>query len=65
MYKYLMTQRPAMPGAIPNNPRPVDIINYDNRTWLEEYNKNVWSILIYDTPLTMQQINDYELCEVA
>jgi len=59
-YVYYTTQRPATPGAIPNN-GIISIYHYDGRKQLE-YCK-AYSRVIYNRELTSAEINNYELSE--
>ena len=60
MYKYYMTQRPPMPGAMPK----LDLVNIqcldpnDIISWL---GKGAYALLTYSQPLSGKDISDYEL----
>lgn len=62
-YKYYSTQRPVDIGTYPKPPDnlPVKISNYDERIWVEHESLRAWGELIYEKPLTVSQIHDYEL----
>ena len=62
-YKYYSTQRPVDIGTYPKPPDnlPVKITNYDKRIWLDRESLWAWGKLIYEKPLTVSQLHDYEL----
>jgi len=61
-YKYYSTQRPVDIGTFPKTETgPVKIVNFDSREWTENATFRAWGYVSYDTPLTQQQISDYEL----
>ena len=61
-YKYFSTQRPIDMGTIPKTENtPVKISNFDNREWVENATFRAWGYVTYDTPLTQEQVNNYEL----
>lgn len=59
-YRYYMTQRPAMPGAMPNKglEQIEDLDPWDIIPWL---GKGAYSLITYTRPLTDKEISDYEL----
>lgn len=62
-YKYYSTQRPVDIGTYPKsapNP-PVEITNYNDRTWVEHDTRLAWGELIYAHPLTVGEQTAYEL----
>lgn len=59
-YKYVTTQRPAAPGTYPKKRgEPIEIKNFDERIIYADL--NAWGYLIYDYPLTDEEMDDYEL----
>jgi hypothetical protein len=52
-YKYLCTQRPPGPGAIPGGAKEVE--DYGDKI------NGAWGHAIYEHKLTDRQIDDYEL----
>jgi len=60
-YKYYSVHRPIYIGTIPRSPKPENIVNYDNRVFVENGSFPAWGHLIYKEPLTEKQISDYEL----
>jgi len=61
-YKYYSTQRPVDIGTFPKTDNaPVRIVNFEERESVEQGHYRAWGYLVYDTPLTEKQIDDYEL----
>lgn len=61
-FRYYSTQRPIMPGSYPYGPnKPLEFQNFDKRQAVETGEFAAWGYLIYPSPLTKQQIEDYEL----
>lgn len=59
-FLYYMTQRPAMPGAMPKADL-TDICELDPAATIPEINRGAYAVLTYSRPLTYQEIHDYEL----
>jgi hypothetical protein len=61
-YKYYSTQRPIDIATYPKiKNRPVRFENYDKREEVEQGRILAWGHLIYDAPLTDDEIYEYEL----
>ena len=61
-YKYYSTQRPVDIGTFPKTENgPLRLVNFDSREDVEQGRFQAWGYLVYDTPLTEKQIDDYEL----
>ena len=62
-YKYYSTQRPVDIGTFPKTEEntPIRIVNFDIRENVEAGSFKAWGFLIYDAPLTEQQIAEYKL----
>lgn len=62
-YKYYSTQRPIDIGTYPKPPEApeVELVFYDQRKPVENGTVQAWGELIYDAPLTPEQVSDYEL----
>lgn len=62
-YKYYSTQRPIDIGTFPKDhfKAPACLLNYDERTWVENDTILAWGELIYDHPLTEEEMKKYEL----
>ena len=62
-YKYYSTQRPIDLGAYPKPPEApeVELVFYDQRKPVENGTALAWGELIYDAPLTPEQVSNYEL----
>ena len=60
MYRYYMTQRPAMPGAMPK--KGLDMIeDRDPDDIIPNLGKGAYAVITYTRKLTEQEISDYEL----
>lgn len=59
LYCYYSTQRPIGPGTCPK--RPLEVVNYDERTPVEQGAFAAWGLLFYDRPLSAKEVSDYEL----
>lgn|GEM_PF-1769240 len=61
-YKYYSTQRPVDIATYPRTDSgPVYFVNFDKREWIENATGRAWGFLAYDAPLTLKQMDDYEL----
>ena len=62
-YKYYSTQRPIDIGTYPKPPEApeVELVFYDQRKPVENGTDLAWGELIYDAPLTPEQVSGYEL----
>lgn len=62
-YKYYSTQRPIDIGTYPKPPEApeVELVFYDQRNPVENGTFLAWGELIYDAPLTPEQVSNYEL----
>lgn len=63
VYKYLMTQRPPMLGAMPMNGLE-DIQEFSSPDRVPEYGRRVYAVLNYSRKLTDLEVYDYELAPV-
>lgn len=62
LYRYYSTQRPIAPGTFPKDQNaPVNIVNFDTRSPVEEGRMQAWGYLEYPQPLNTKQAADYEL----
>ena len=62
VYKYYSTQRPVDIGTFPKTEGgPAEIVNFDKRESVENGRFQAWGYLLYHTPLTEKQMDDYEL----
>ena len=66
-HMYYSRMRPISPGTFPNqaNNKPTEIVNFDNRKYVENDSFMAWGYLIYDNALTTEQIDEYELREAS
>lgn len=62
-YRYYSTQRPIMPGSYPKPEGNgiVTVYNFDNKTYAEEIQREVWGYIEYARPLGHFDIVNYEL----
>ncbi|MBO7309521.1 MAG: hypothetical protein J6V38_07825 [Kiritimatiellae bacterium] len=62
MYQYYCKARPPMPGTIPTDRALiVEVEAYDERRYVPEVDCMAWGWVVYDRPLTSDEIFDYEL----
>ncbi len=62
VYKYYSTQRPVGIGTFPKTENgPAKIVNFDQREEVENGRFRAWGYLLYSTPLSQKQMDDYEL----
>lgn len=62
VYKYYSTQRPIDLGTFPKTENgPVKIVNFNNCESVEHGKFHAWGYLLYRTPLSEKQMEDYEL----
>ncbi len=59
-YRYYSTQRPVMPGSFPREGAG-QIVNFDNKTFCDEIGREAWGYIEYESPLTPEQAEAYEL----
>ena len=57
---YYTTQRPPAPGAQPKRGL-LKFFVYENRLYVEAIGRFAWGSVVYDRPLTAEEIDDYEL----
>lgn len=63
-YRYYSTQRPVSMGTYPNSHDMVHFENFDKgREYVDDIKHEAWGYVEYNSPLTEQQINDYELVQ--
>ena len=59
MHKYYSILRPIGPGTAPGG--AVEIVNYDDITYIDDIGREAWGYLIYREPL--ENPEDYDLME--
>lgn len=59
LYGYYLTMRPPAPGAHPGN--TISSVSLKFRTYHDELNQDIWGWVGYTRPLTLQEVQDYEL----
>lgn len=60
LYRYYMTQRPPMPGAMPQKDLFL-IEDLDQRDVIPYLGKGAYAMIAYTRPLTDKEIKEYEL----
>ena len=70
-YRYYSTQRPIAPGAYPKPEKHavlgnevLEIVNFDNKEYVEEIDRNAWGYIEYEKPLGHFDVINYELVAV-
>lgn len=61
-YKYYSTQRPISIGTY-SRANNISILNYDEKKLVDEIGGEAWGELLYNTPLSKKQMEEYELVE--
>lgn len=62
-YWYYITQRPPAPGAMPKRGL-IKFFEYERRLFVPAIGRNAYGSLVYDRPLTAEEIDDYELVQM-
>lgn len=60
MYTYFLTQRPAGPGALPSFGLD-EIESYDEKSYVPEIGREAYAQATYTRPLTLEELDQYEL----
>ena len=63
MYRYYLTKRQAMPGAIPTAGLKT-VKNYDDRMYCEEIQREVWAYVEYEKLVPDDVIKKYEMIDL-
>lgn len=61
-YKYYWLYRPLGPGSIPKQ-NLIEIQNFDQQTYIEYIDHDVWGYAVYSQELSESDIKNYELCD--
>lgn len=61
-YRYYLTQRPPVPGAVPESGRIRAVEDFGGRKYVQKIGE-AYGYVEYDQPLTQVQIHSYELVE--
>jgi len=66
-HKYYSRMRPIGPGTFPNTQdnKPIEIVNFNERKYVELGAFMAWGYLVYANALTDGQIYEYELREAT
>ena len=61
--RYYSTQRPVGPGTFPKLPenKVLEVHNFDAKTFCEEIGREAWGYIDFESPLTQEQADNYEL----
>ena len=61
--KYYSILRPVAPGTYPKYPanKPTEIVNFPDRTYVEEIDRNAWGFLEYPELLPAHDLDEYDL----
>lgn len=65
MYRYYLTQRPAMLGTFPKpqGNKVLRVENFDQRTFCEEVGREVWAYVEYEKPVSEFLLRNFEIVE--
>lgn len=64
MRKYYSVMRPVSIGTFPRE-GVEEIVNFDNRTYCPEINREAWGYIEYNRELSEEEVAEYELIPVA
>lgn len=64
MRKYYSVMRPVSIGTFPRE-GVEEIVNFDNRTYCHEINREAWGYIEYNRELSEEEVAEYELIPVA
>ena len=61
--RYYSTQRPIAPGTFPEpeGNKVLEIVNFEERTYCKESNRDCWGYIDYEKPLSEKEAASYEL----
>lgn len=61
--RYYSTQRPVTPGSFPKpaGNKVLEIVNFDEKTYCKEADRDCWGYIDYEKPLSEKEANAYEL----
>lgn len=60
-YRYYSTQRPVSIGTYPKSQKTINMTNFNERKIVDEIGREAWGYVEYESPLTEQEMNQYEL----
>lgn len=64
MRKYYSVMRPVSIGTFPRE-GVEEIVNFDNRTYCQEINREAWGYIEYNRKLSEKEVSEYELILAA
>lgn len=61
IYRYYSTLRPVSIGTYPRPEEATNIVNYDNRTFIDDIGQYAWGYIEYENPLEWSEAKQYDL----
>lgn len=61
VYRYYSLLRPVTPGTYPKPSEAKNIVNFDDRTFIDDINRYAWGYIEYENELTWDEARNYEL----
>ena len=59
--KYYSTLRPVTPGSYPMKDKVKEIVNFDNKTYVEDIQQEAWGYIEYNEELDVATADSWEL----
>lgn len=61
VYRYYSLLRPVGPGTYPKTSEVKNIVNFDDRTFIDDINRYAWGYIEYDKELSWDEAKNYDL----
>lgn len=61
VYRYYSLLRPVAPGTYPRVSEAKNIVNFDDRTFIEDISRYAWGYVEYEKELSSEEVRDYDL----
>lgn len=61
VYRYYSLLRPVSPGTYPQPSEVKNIVNFDERTFIDDINRYAWGYIEYEKELSWDEARDYDL----
>lgn len=61
VYRYYSLLRPVGPGTYPRPSEAKNIVNFDDRTFVDDINRYAWGYIEYEKELSWDEARDYDL----
>lgn len=61
VYRYYSLLRPVGPGTYPRPSEAKNIVNFDDRTFVDDINRYAWGYIEYEKELSWDEAKNYEL----